>query len=282
MSTETQSQPRKRNVSRANQNAAAKANTTAAVAEPPSFTVKQKKQVDKNVVYRIPRGGGIVFMIQQRGVTVYDEAENKVRTIRYCPQEPSIYVDEQSDNAVKEAVIFRDGMLLVPKEKPNLQAYLNAHPDNIANGGNVFEMVNETKKASETLEREFSISEAVDMVRDKSIQDLLPVAIYFGVNVNRETAEIRYDLLQIAKKTPNEFIESFGSPIVMARAAMQQASDFQIINVKSNGVYWFDSNSLIVSVPVGQNGLEVASRFCLTEKGITFYEDIKDRLNKLN
>lgn len=246
------------------------------------FTVKQTPQKVTNAMYRIKKGGGIVYMIQQRGVSVYDEAKDTVRSIRYCPQEPSIYVDEQSDNAVKEAVVFRDGVLLVPKEKPNLQRYLDAHPDNVANGGSTFEKVDKSRNAADSLEREFSISEAIDKVRDLSIQSLLPVAIYFGVNINRETAEIRFDLLQIAKKSPKEFLESFNSPIVMARAAVQQAKEFQIINVKNNGVYWFDSNGLIVSVPVGQDGLDVASRFCLTEKGASFYEDIKDRLNKLN
>lgn len=280
MSTETQTQPRKRGASRGTQAAAKRQEQKE---QPTSgFKVKQTKQAITNAMYRIPRGGGIVYIIQQRGVTVYDEEADSVRSIRYCPQEPSIYIDEQSNNAVKEAVIFRDGVLLVPREKPNLQRYLDAHPDNIANGGNIFEKVDESKKAAVTLEKEFSISEAVDMVRDKSIQDLLPVAIFFGVNINREVAEIRYDLLQIAKSKPEEFINSFGSPIVMARAAMQQAKDFQIISVKSNGVYWFDSNGLVVSVPAGQDAMDVVARFCLTDKGDGFYQDIKDRLDKLN
>lgn len=247
-----------------------------------TFTVKQKPQEVVTSVYRIQKGGGIVYMIQQRGVSVYDKNNNSVRSIRYCPQEPSIYVDEQSDNAVKEAVIFRDGSIIVPKEKPNLFAYLEAHPDNISNGGSVFYRVDEKRNADDILEKEFSISEAVDKVRDLSIQELLPIALYFGVNINRDTSEIRYNLLQIAKKNPKEFIDSFDSPIVMARAAMHQAKDFQIINVKSNGVYWFDSNGLIVSVPVGQDGIDIASRFCLTEKGASFYEDIKERLSRLS
>ena len=49
-------------------------------------------------------------MLPQKGVTVYDPVqEDTVREIRYCPNEPSIYVDEQSDNAIKESVAFREG-----------------------------------------------------------------------------------------------------------------------------------------------------------------------------
>jgi hypothetical protein len=39
-------------------------------------------------------------------------------------------------------------------------------------------------------------------------------------------------------------MEAFDSPQVQARATIKQAADYQIINLKKDGVYWFDSNSL--------------------------------------
>ena len=62
-------------------------------------------------------------MLPQKGVTVYDPEKDTVREIRYCPNEPSIFVDEQSDNARREAVVFNDGRIFVPKDKPNLRAF---------------------------------------------------------------------------------------------------------------------------------------------------------------
>ena len=59
-------------------------------------------------------------------------------------------------------------------------------------------------------------------------------------------------------------------------------SPHQIINLKNDGVYWFDSNSLIVSVPVGQDAMDVMVRFCLTEKGAPTLGDIEERLDRLN
>ena len=60
-------------------------------------------------------------MLPQKGVTVFDEENNTVREIRYCPNEPSIWVDEQSDNAIKESVAFREGKLFVPSRKAKPQ-----------------------------------------------------------------------------------------------------------------------------------------------------------------
>ena len=245
-------------------------------------SIKRKENLVKTVEYEIPSRGGVVFMLPQKGVTVFDEENNTVREIRYCPNEPSIWVDEQSDNAIKESVAFREGKLFVPREKPNLKAFLDVHPLNMQNGGTLFKEVDKKRDAEIMLQREFKLTEAIAMVRDRDIQELLPIALYFKVNINQPTAEIRYNLLNIAKSKTQEFIEAFDSPQVTTRASIQQASDYQIINIKNDGVYWFDSNSLIVSVPVGQDGMDVMVRFCLTEKGAPVLHDIEERLDRLN
>ena len=259
-----------------------KAQPAAAVAEAPKKrTIKRREQENRTIEYEIPRRGGVVFMLPQKGITVYDEEKDTIREMRYCPNEPSIWADEQSDNAVKETVAFREGRLFVPKEKPNLRMFMEKHPMNMANGGKIFREVNKKKDAEAALQREFKLTEAIALVRDKDITDLLPIALYFKVNINQPTSEIRYNLLNIAKKKTQEFIESFDSPEVTTRATIQQASDYQIINLKESGCYWFDSNSLIVAVPAGQEPMNVLVRFCLTEKGAPVLSDIEARLDKL-
>ena len=244
-------------------------------------TIKRSEEKLTHSEYEIIRGGGIVFMLPQKGVTIYDSEKDSVREIRYCPNEPSIFVDEQSNNALKQTVAFRDGRLFVPKEKPNLRKFLELHPQNIANGGTSFREVNKKKDAEIELLKEFLTTDAVALVRDKDINDLLPIAMYFNININTPVSEIRYNLLRIAKTKPQEFIQAFDSPQVQARSLVVQSKNYQIINVKSNGVYWFDSNSLIVSVPVGQDPLDVMVRFCLTEKGSSVLSSLEDRLDKL-
>lgn len=263
--------------------------TDEAVIDAPSLETKAKKKAPilrkevelEHTMWEIPKGGGIAFMIQQRGITVFDKEKDAIRQMRYCPNENSIWVDEQSENAKKEAVIFRNGKLMVPKEKPNLRKFLENHPQNIANGGTTFKIVNETKKAEDELAKEFSQVEAIAAVRDKDIQELLPVAIYYGLNIDRSTSDIRYDLLKIAKSKPTEFIKAFDSPQVVARSVIRQAADYQIIDLRQDGAYWFDSNGLIVSTPVGQKSIDVLTRFCLTEKGSSVLASLEERLERL-
>ena len=243
--------------------------------------IKRKEESKTHSEYEIKRGAGVVYMLPQKGITVYDKENDSVREVRYCPNEPSIYVDEQSDNAIKESVIFREGRLFVAKEKPNLKQFLDNHPYNVVNGGKVFKLVDKKRDAEVELQKEFKVSEAIAMVRDKDISELLPIAIYFKININTPTSEIRYNLLNIAKKKPQEFIESFDSPQVQARSIIQQAKDYQIIDLKSDRCFWFDSKSMIVSVPAGQDPMDVMVRYCLTEGGAPVLAELEQQLEKL-
>tara|TARA_R110000824_G_scaffold53154_6_gene147346 strand:+ start:24 stop:914 length:891 start_codon:yes stop_codon:yes gene_type:complete len=244
--------------------------------------IRREVEVNKATEFKIIKGGGIVFMLPQKGVTIYDKEMDTVREIRYCPNEPSIFIDEQSDNALRKTVAFRDGRIFVPREKPNLKAFLETHPGNKANGGSVFHEVNKRKESLEELEKEFLVNDAISIVRDRDINDLLAISMYFGININAPVSEIRYNLLRIAKSKPSEFMQSLDSPQVSCRSTIQQAKDYQILNLKKDGVYWFDSNKLIVSVPVGQDAIDTMVRFCLTEKGASTLDLIEERLDKLS
>ena len=249
--------------------------------KPKKRTIKRQEKEVFHCEFEIIKGGGIAYMLPQKGVTVYDSDKDTIREIRYCPNEPSIYVDEQSDNALKQSVTFRDAKLFVSKEQPNLRKFMEMHPANQANGGTTFRKVDKRKDAELELEREFLLTDAVSIVRDRDINDLLPLAIYFGININAPVSDIRYNLLRIAKSKTKEFLQSLDSPQVSCRSTIQQAKDYQILNMKSNGVYWFDSNKLIISVTVGQDPIDTMVRFCLTEKGASALALIEERLDKL-
>lgn len=246
-----------------------------------STPIKRRVEAPTSRVYQTVNAGGIVHMIQSKGITIFDEKSGQVREMRYCPNEPSIWRDEQSDSARKEAVVFRNGTLIVPRTKPNLMEYLDLHPGNQANGGNNFKLIDNKRDAEINLQKEFSVSEAIIAVRDKSIEELLPIAIYFGMNIDRNASEIRFDLLQRAKKKPSEFLSAFDSPIVKVRALVKQCESYQIIVLKEDGAYWFDSNKMIVANPAGHDCDDTLSRFLMTEKGATTRSSLEERLEKL-
>ena len=109
-----------------------------AMASKKKRTIKRKETILHHAEYEIPKNAGIVYMLPQKGITVYDSDKDTVREMRYCPTAPSIWADEQGDNARKETVAFREGKLFVPRDKPNLRQFIDLHPMNMANGGKIF------------------------------------------------------------------------------------------------------------------------------------------------
>jgi len=177
--------------------AAPKAAPISTVSSAPTKIKRVEKDPKKeNKVYTIGKGGGIWYKLRQTNITVFDEETGQVRQLRYSPNENSVWADEQSENIIREQIIFQAKNLIVPYSRPNLQKYLELHPDNKANGGGIFELVDTARSAETELESEFSVLEAVSMVRDKSVDELLPVAMYLGINTSQKNMEIKRELLR--------------------------------------------------------------------------------------
>ena len=250
-----------------------------------SSSTKVKRQLvddsKKDKVYTITKGGGIWYKLKQNNITVFDEETQKVRQLRYSPNEMSVWADEQGENIIREQVAFIQKNILVPYTKPNLQKYLDLHPDNVANGGKVFNLVDTEKKATVELDKEFIMLDAVGMVRDKSIDELLPVAMYLGIDTNQRNMEIKRELLMQAKSNPKRFIEMFDNPVVKVKSTIISAVDFQVLRVDNDGLKWYDSNRLIVATPAGQDTVDIATRYCLSEKGALVLEEIENQLSKI-
>ena len=242
----------------------------------------QAAKKNQTYIYKLLDGGGIVSIIPSKGVTIYDESKNEVREIRYCPNQKSIFVDEQSGAATREPIKFYEGLLAVPHTKPNLIAFMQAHPSNTANGGRMFEAVDNEKKHEESVEQEFLIHDAVTLVREKSAEELVPVGSHFGVVLGDSIPDFKYELLNVAKKNPKEFIESFDNPVVTMKAKITRAADFGFIKLNESGAYWSDGNRLIVATPTGYSSLNTLTQHCLTDKGASTFAKIESELDKIN
>ena len=251
----------------------------------PVFVPKRKKEYQpptgrQQKIYHLVEGGGIWFKLNQSNITIYDKEKDTVRSIRYAPNEPSIFVDQQSVNAMRAHIIFRDKMLGVPANQPNLQDFLDAHPGNVKNGGNTFYEVNNQRKTDTLLQDEFLIHDAISLIRDKSIDELLPVILYLGIDIDQRNQDIRRELLVEAKSNPKNFIAMFDNPMIKMRASISLAVQHSIIKTTEDGIFWVDSNRLILAVPVGQDPIEVMSKFCLIDKGALVHAEILKRLEK--
>jgi len=244
---------------------------------PKKSKIRRNEKLNETCEYKSINGGA-VMMLMQSGITVFDEDTQRVREIRYCKNEHSIWKDEQSERSVKSPVIFRMGRLFVNRDQPNLKAYLDLHPENTANGGAMFEIVDNIKKAELDIDKEFLVNDAISMLRTKDLDELLAVALAYGMDIDRPIAEVKHDLLIKAKASPDTFIQSFDNPVVSMKSKIRQAISYQVIKTKNNAVSWFDTNKHIISVPAGQDPVDVFVRYCMTEAAAPVVAEIERQL----
>lgn len=242
-------------------------------------TPAPKRPTPQHVEYEMCRPNGAIFMMRNASYNYYDEASDQVRKARYCSSEPSIFADEQAENPVKSPVMFTKGKLWVDKTKPNLKKFLDLHPQNEANGGALFRRVDFVKKAEVSIDSELLTADAVILIRTKPVDELLTVATAYGMDTDRDFAEIKHDLMVRAKANPEGFIKSFDDPSVRMRAKVKKAVDYQVLKVNDDSVRWYDTNSLILSVPAGMDGVDVMVRHLLTDKGSVIADEIDKQLS---
>lgn len=248
------------------------------VAQPKKATRPQKEKPLLPVEYKMLNPSGKLFMMGSTEHSIFSKETSSIRIIRYCEKEPSIYVDEQSERPTKSTIRFVDGRLFVPPEKPNLIEFLDTHPGNLANGGNLFERVDIMKKVKSDLKTEFLQMDAIALLRERPLDDIMAVATSLNVNTDREVDEIKHDLLVFAKRNPETFIKSFDNPVTKMRAKLKTAADYGIINFNDGHVRWNDTNKHIIAIPAGQDGLNVFVRYCMTEAGVPVLSEIERQL----
>ena len=224
---------------------------------------------------------------RSKSLLYYDEAKNEQRALRYAPNQRSIFVDEQDDNARLGLIIFKDGTLFVGNREPLLHTFLEHHPGNTANGGGSFFEVNheaEHERVIEAMDFEF---EAQQIAREMSVNDMVTLMRKIKPHEvdKMETSEIKRDTKVFARNDPHKFMSlvevTSGDDSVMNTIA--EAVDEKIIQLRpaKREVYWMleEKKSRMFKAPEGED-LDVAFvTYLMSNEGLGDYKEIQGYLS---
>ena len=80
--------------------------------------------------YLLSEKAPVVFILKSKGIMWFDESVGYEREIKYTLNQKTPFVDEFKGDSRLDHIIFRDGVLNVPKERVILQQILSIyHPD---------------------------------------------------------------------------------------------------------------------------------------------------------
>ena len=209
----------------------------------------------------------------------FDETTGEQREIRYATNQNSPLVEEQKGQVTLGHIIFRDGVLTVPKTKQNLQKLLSLyHP---ALNKKYYEFNPIAKAETDLDEIELEV-EALNMALEMDIdhaESILRVEV--GSRVNKMSSkEIRRDLLMMARKNPNLFLELANDENVQLRNTAIVAAEHRIIVLSQDQrtFTWGDNGRKLMTVPFDENPYSAMAAFFKTDEGIQIYQSIQKRL----
>ena len=260
---------------------------------------KSKKKDTKPSIYRLAQSGGkdkkgkpiypVVYMIKAEDI-IYDAEQDINRKIRYIPGEPSIFEDEQKkDSKIKSPITFNNGFLMVDKTNPTLRKYLDwcnlnqSNPNRDKNIRAAFKLMNNQVDAKKRIDKIMVELDAVKSALEMPLEKLIGYAKVLGINVDKSTDEIRYDMKMVATKDPQGFMSGMDDPKTEIKEIILKSQEYNIISLGNSEISWIkgDQRPVITHVPLGVKPLDHMADYCLSGKGEATMEHIKLRLERL-
>jgi len=210
----------------------------------------------------------------------FDEEKGYQRELRYASNQKSVFTDEQQGMATLEHVVFKDGVLFVPKEKQNLQKLMSLYHPDINKKFAELDRVQNAESEIDWIEAEF---EAVSLARSLDVEHCEAILrVEQGSKVSKMSSkEIRRDLLIFSKRNPILFLELASDDNVELRNFAIKANEAQIIKLSSDQrtFAWASNGKKLMTVPFEENPYSAFAVWLKTDEGVEVYKSIQKKLN---
>jgi hypothetical protein len=240
---------------------------------------KDKKfEVKERVYYLKGRKKPLSLSIRTSNLFWFDEEKGYEREIKYCQNQTTCFVDEMKGQQRLEHIVFRSGVLYVPREKVTLQKFLAIHPHN----GSVF-YEHEPKKIAET-QLDHLVMEVQALTEARNIDIGIAEAIMrveVGSEVSKMSSkELRRDLLLFAKQNPNLFLELASDENVQLRNFGIKAVEAGIIALTPDQRHfmWTTNRRKVMTIPFDEHPYSALAAWFKTDEGMEVYSNIEKRL----
>lgn len=256
------------------------------VETPKKEAPKKDEWVIKDRLYELTRTKPLVFTLPtshsgKKSLLYFDEKLGYQRELRYATNQRSCFVDEQKGQIVMGRIVFRDGVLRVPKENVALQKLLSLyHP---ALKSNIYKEYKPAQQASNEVDWiEFEL-EALNLAKTLSVEEAEAILrVEMGQAVTElSSSEIKRDALIFAKRNPNLFLQLATDENTQLRSFGAKAVEMGILSLSQDQrTFTYGSNGRkIMTVPFDEHPYFALSAFFRTDEGMEVYKAIEKRLN---
>jgi len=218
--------------------------------------------------------------IRSANIYWFDENAGYERELKYCVNQKTCFVDEMKGDQRLDHIVFRNGMLIIEKEKVVLQKLLSLyHPDKDVL---FYEEKPVAVATNEIAWLEMEI-EALNAARDIDIDMAEAIMrVEIGSRVSEMSSkELKRDLLLYAKRNPSLFLELVNDENVQLRNFGIKATELGIIKLSSDQrtFTWASNDRKLLNVPFDEHPYSALAAWFKTDEGMEIYSNIEKRLN---
>lgn len=210
----------------------------------------------------------------------FDEELGTNRELRYATNQNSPFVDEQDGNATLGRIVFRDGILRVPRENVVLQKLLSLyHP--YTKGGVIKEYMPDRIAENQVDWIEFEL-EAMTIAKDLDIDagEAILRAQYGSEVTKMSSKEIKRDLLIFARNEPRLFLDLANDENVMLRNIGIRATEMGLLNLSEDQRTFTYGNTgrKLMTVPFNEHPYSALAAYFKTDEGMEVLRAVEKQL----
>jgi len=218
--------------------------------------------------------------IKAAGIYYFDEELGYERELKYTSNQRTVFVEEMKGDQRLDHIIFRKGVLMVPKNKVTLQKLLSLyHPHREKM---FYELKPEVNAANEIDYLELEV-EALNSAMNLDIDMAEAVMrVEIGSKVSKMSSkELKRDLLLYAKRNPQLFLELVNDENVVLRNFGIKATEMGILKLSSDQrtFTWGSNDRKLCTVPFDEHPYSALAAWFKTDEGMEIYANIEKRLN---
>ena len=241
---------------------------------------KAPKWETKDRVYYLKGSGTPVARILKSSCLWFDEEKGYEREVMYCENQKTVFVDEMKGIKRPGRVIFRDGALIVPKNKATLQKFMSLYHKDL--NSVYYEYKPEVIAIDEVAKLESEV-DALIAARDLDI-DMAEAVMRaeLGSEVSQMSSkELKRDLLLFAKRNPTLFLDLINDDNLFLRNMAIKSVENNLINLSADQrtFSWGSTGKALCTVPFDQHPYSALAAWFKTDEGLEVYASIEKRLN---
>ena len=206
---------------------------------------------------------------------------NEQFSLFYSDTQISFFKEKHTGDSLVTKIFVKDGNLQTRADQVKLQKFLAIHPDNVANGGGLFEEYNPSKEAEAEIENEDLLFDAQKLARELKFiqQDAVARLMCPDYKDTWEPAELKRALFNVVKKEPARFIKFANDKSLEVKGIAKTAVSQGLLIYRNRKFFNEEEEFLCELTAKDQDEWAVIANYLNSAQGNSLYEYIKHKIS---